>query len=92
MQIILFPQDGSKVAMITPVQEYVDAYGIDAIARKDVPPGVPYRIMNVTELPEGPQEEWVIDFETLTDGVGGAENTFPPGVSGSDEAEPEGEA
>lgn len=75
--VIIYLQADGVPAVVFPSHEALSVYGIDYIARKDVPKGSPYKIIDVADLPEGPQEEWVIDPATLTDGVGGVENTFP---------------
>lgn len=37
----------------------------------------PFKIVNVSELPQGiPQEAWVVDDADLTDGIGGESNEF----------------
>lgn len=85
--VIIYLQADGMAAVVFPSPEALSAYGIDDIARKDVPAGLPYRIMDVADLPEGPQEEWVIDPATLIDGVGGVENTFPSDGGGEVESE-----
>lgn len=77
MKVIIYIQDNGIPAVVVPVQLYVDRYGINAVALKDVPEGKPFRIMDAADLPEGPQEEWVIDPAMLTDGLGGAGSEFP---------------
>ncbi len=63
MQVILFPID-ENVAVMTPVGEPL------ATAKKDVPEGVPFIIIDSTELPNAPQETWEVDFSN-PDGYGG---------------------
>ena len=63
MKVILFPIDGG-VAVMTPVGEPL------ATAKKDVPAGVPFIIIDSTELPTAPQETWEVDFSN-PDGYGG---------------------
>lgn len=59
MNIIIFPQIDNKVAVMTPS----GVLSIEDTAKKDVPTGVPYLILDSTELPTAtPQEEWVFDF------------------------------
>lgn len=64
MQVILFPIEGSSTAVMTPVGEPL------ATAKKDVPAGVPFIIIDSTELPTAPQETWEVDFSN-PDGYGG---------------------
>jgi hypothetical protein len=49
MQVIIFPQEGNKVAVVIPAPEFADQ--IEAVAHKDVPEGRPFRIINDSELP-----------------------------------------
>lgn len=49
MQVIIFPQDDNKVAVVIPAPEYADQ--IEAVAAKDVPKGKTWRIISETELP-----------------------------------------
>lgn len=49
MKIIYKTESG--IAIIHPTDEALALYSIDAIAQKDVPAGVPYRIVNANEVP-----------------------------------------
>jgi hypothetical protein len=49
MQVIIFPNDDSGVAVIIPAPEFADQ--IEAVATKDVPAGKPFRIVDNSELP-----------------------------------------
>ena len=72
MQVIIYPTDGF-VAIVHPAPEFVEAHGIEAVAAKDVPPGVPYRIIEASDLPERDQRDaWAPDF-SRPDGHGGLE-------------------
>ena len=50
-----------------------------AIALKDVPAGVPFKIVDVSEIPEDRtfRAAWEADTATLTDGIGAESNEFP---------------
>lgn len=87
-QVIVYLDDSGRAAVIVPAEWAVENYGIHAVAVKDVPQGKPFRILDVADLPEGPQEEWVIDPAMLTDGTGGAGTEFP---ARPDDAEADGE-
>ena len=50
-QRIIYQADDGGVAVIIPAPEAVSLYGIDAIAKKDVPTGKPYKIVDVSEIP-----------------------------------------
>jgi hypothetical protein len=76
-QVIIFKQDNGVPAVISPTQEALAKYGIQAIAQKDVPHGKPYAIVDAASLPQNvPQEAWVIDDAALKDGFGAVINTF----------------
>ena len=76
MQVIIYNQDNGIPAVMMPTQEALDKYGIMAIAIKDVPAGKPFKIVEASELPDAPQEAWIVDDEDLTDGIGGQSNEF----------------
>lgn len=75
---IIYQNEDGGVSIIAPSQKYVDLYGIQAIAIKDVPSGVPFKIIDVTDLPvdKSERDQWTVDIATLTDGVGGASSEF----------------
>ena len=76
MQVIIYNQDNGTPAVVMPTQEALDAHGIMAIAIKDVPAGKPFKIIDAADLPSAPQETWVVDESSLTDGIGGESNEF----------------
>ena len=58
-KVILFPQENGNVA----VMASTGALSVEETAKKDVPTGTPYLIVNASELPvDVPQEAWVVDF------------------------------
>ena len=71
-QRIIYQTDDGGVAVIIPAPEAVSLYGIDAIAKKDVPTGKPYKIVDVSELPadRSKREAWTVSADVLNDGVG----------------------
>lgn len=77
MKIIYKNQDNS-ISIITPTQEALNIYGIDAIAKKDVPHNLPFKIVEDDVIPSDRsfRGAWTIDDSELTDGVGGELNTF----------------
>ena len=77
MNTIVYIQNNGSPAVITPSPSALEQYGIEAIAIKDVPAGKPFKIIDSSELPNAPQETWVINEAELTDGVGGESNQFP---------------
>ena len=78
-QRIIYQTPEGGVAVISPSQEALDLYGIEAIALKDVPAGLPFKIVDVSEIPEDRtfRAAWEADTATLTDGIGAESNEFP---------------
>jgi hypothetical protein len=50
-QLIIYTQDNGTVAIIRPTEEALAIYGIDAIAKKDVPAGKPFSIVDAATIP-----------------------------------------
>lgn len=75
---IIFKNDLGGVSIIVPTQEAVDTYGIDAIAKKDVPFGRPYKIIDAADIPADRRlrDAWTVGEADLTDGVGAELSTF----------------
>lgn len=78
MLVIVYRQDSGRVAVVRPTEEALAQFGIDAIARKDVPAGKPYKVMDSADLPTDRSERdaWTVDEADLTDGVGGPSSEF----------------
>ena len=78
-QVIVFKQDNGVAAIIRPTEEALALYGIEAIAKKDVPAGKPYKIVDASEIPtdRSQRNAWTVDDADLTDGVGAEWSTFP---------------
>lgn len=74
-QVAIFKQAG-KVMLLVPTPEALALFGMAAICRKDVPPGLSFKILDDADLPKGPQESWVVDDAELTDGVGNDSNDW----------------
>jgi hypothetical protein len=75
-QRIIYPQENGSVALVIPAPDC--GLDIEEIARKDVPVGKPYLIVDVSDLPENDEffNAWEADF-TNPDGVGiGADAWF----------------
>ena len=83
MQVIIYKQDNGRLAIVYPTPEYVDKYGIEVIAAKDVPAGKPYKIIDSADIPTDRtyRDAWTVDEADLTDGVGAESNEFPPEVA-----------
>ena len=71
MKIIYKNMEGG-VSIITPTDEALSMMTIDDIAKKDVPTGLPYKIVEDSEIPTDRtfRDAWAVDESTLTDGVG----------------------
>lgn len=69
---IIYQTDDGGVAIITPTQDALTFMTIDEIAKKDVPTGVKYKIVEDSYLPVDRtyREAWTIDEALLTDGAG----------------------
>ncbi len=53
-QRIIYPTDEGGVAVLIPAHEWLAQEGntIEALAAKDVPAGKPYKIVDVSDIPE----------------------------------------
>lgn len=71
-QVIIYRQDSGAAAVIYPTAEGLAMFGIDAIARKDVPTGKPYKIIDAASVPadRSQRDSWTVDDADLTDGIG----------------------
>lgn len=71
-QVIVYLQDNGGVSVVYPTAEALALLGIQGIAKKDVPTGKPFKIMDTSLLPPDrtQRDAWTIDDAELTDGVG----------------------
>ena len=69
---IIYKNESSGVSIITPTPEALKHMTIDEIALKDVPTGLPFAIVEDSEIPTDRtfRDAWTVDETTLTDGVG----------------------
>lgn len=49
-QRIIYQTDDGGVAVLIPAPEYLINHTIEELAKKDVPNGVPYKIVDVSEI------------------------------------------
>lgn len=70
-QRIIYPNDDGGVCVIIPTPEALTKYTIQELARKDVPAGTKYKIIDTTDVPEDRtfRNAWEADF-TEYDGEG----------------------
>lgn len=80
-KVIIYKQESGVVAVIHPTEEAARLFGINAIAKKDVPAGKPYKIIDVADLPtdRSQRDAWTVDEADLTDGVGATWSAFGEG-------------
>ena len=72
MKRIIFKNTDGTVAVIVPSEDALTTMTVEQIAQKDVPTGLPYKIVNVSEISSDRtfRNAWTIDDAELTDGVG----------------------
>ncbi len=51
-QRIIYPNDDGGVSIVVPTPEYLEEHTIEELAAKDVPEGKPYKIVDVSEIPD----------------------------------------
>lgn len=69
---IIYKNESGGVSILHPTPDALTFMIIDEIAKKDVPTGLPYKIVEDSEVPTDRtfRDAWTIDEATLTDGVG----------------------
>lgn len=69
---IIYKNENGGVSIITPTHEALKHMTIDEIALKDVPTGLPFAIVEDSEIPEDRsfRDAWTIEDSLLTGGVG----------------------
>ena len=69
---IIYKNSNGGVSIITPSPETLKYMTIDEIALKDVPTGLPFTIVEDSEIPTDRtfRDAWTVDDSILTDGVG----------------------
>ena len=67
---IIYKNTDGTVAVIIPAPD--SGLTIEQIAAKDVPTGLPYKIVNVADIPtdRSARDLWDVEVSDLTDGVG----------------------
>lgn len=75
MKILHNNIDGNLV-ITTPSDIAIGSMNIDDIAKKVVPDGLPYKIVEDNEIPDDRENRnfWNVDSSELTDGTGGESN------------------
>ena len=69
---IIYKNESGGVSILHPTDEALSFMSIDDIAKKDVPTGLSYKIVEDSEIPTDRtyRDAWTVDETTLTDGVG----------------------
>lgn len=69
---IIYKNENGGVSILHPTEEVLSFMSIAEIAKKDVPTGVKYKIVEDSEVPTDRtfRNAWTVDEATLTDGVG----------------------
>jgi len=77
MKKIIYRQDNGSVSVLLPIITEINpdtkvAYTVEEIAKKDVPTGYKYKIVEDTDVPTDRsfRDAWTVDESDLTDGVG----------------------
>ena len=72
MKRIIYKNTDNTVRVVIPSDEALQSMTIEQIAQKDVPTGLSYKIVNVSDISSDRtfRNAWTIDDAELTDGVG----------------------
>lgn len=72
MQRIIYTDTAGTLRILVPASEALEFMSLDEIAEKDVPTGVPYKIVDAALVPEDRtfRDAWEADTVTDADGVG----------------------
>lgn len=82
-QIIIFKRSASsnQISVLIPTDECLQIHSIESIAKKDVPSGLPFKILSLSDLPEE-AKYWDEFFDAIewdgsdADGIGSESNEF----------------
>ena len=72
MKRIIYKNTDNTVRVVIPSDEALQSMTIEQIAKKDVPTGLQYKIVNASDISSDRtfRNAWTIDDTELTDGVG----------------------
>jgi hypothetical protein len=75
---IIYKNTDNSVGVLIPTQEALQYFTIEAIADKDVPKDLPYKIVSADDIPEDRtfRDAWEWDDTIEPDGFGGESNEF----------------
>lgn len=78
MDVIIYKNPLGNVTVVIPTEEALRSHSIQEIAEKDVPAGLPFKIIPATDVPADRtfRNAWDVDEAILTDGVGAEHDMF----------------
>ncbi len=76
---IIYKTPEGGIVILAPTYDCLKTRTVEEIALKDVPFGLPFKIVNFDEIPTDRtfRNAWTVDEADLTDGVGAESNQFP---------------
>ena len=79
MNRIIYRNLNGTVTVLIPTEEALELATLEQIAIKDVPVGLPFKMIDITDLPtdrSSSRAYWLWDDTIIPDGVGGISNEF----------------
>ena len=72
MKRIIYKNSDGTISIVVPAPEALETMTVEQIAKKDVPTGKKYKIVDVSEISSDRtfRNAWEIDESELTEGVG----------------------
>jgi len=91
--VIIYKNADDSVSVIHPTEEALSKHTIQEIAEKDVPSGLPFKIVPASDIPSDRtfRNAWTVDEATLTDGTGAEHDMFITDPAHPDYVAPEEE-
>ena len=77
MNRVIYKNPDSTISVLIPTIEALSFATLEEIATKDVPEGLPFKLVKDTDLPDrSTRKYWLWDDKITPDGVGGKSNEF----------------
>jgi len=78
MHRIIYKNIDNNISVLIPTEEALSFVTIEQIAEKDVPKDLPYKIVDISDIPTDRtyREAWKWDDTIVPDGFGGESNEF----------------
>ena len=72
MKRIIYKNSDGTISIVVPAPEALETMTVEQIAKKDVPTGKKYKIVDDSDIPANKnfRDAWIVDEADLTDGVG----------------------